>query len=290
MTTIKTLKHLLQRELWEHTLIWKIPLGLSLMNGLLALASVVLGLNYLGVADFNDFSIKFEGGGELSLGENDSAEAFFKFFLLGFFLVGQLVALSYVLSALYREREDRSVLFWKSLPISDLEVVLSKAIVGLVIIPISFWLASVFTALLVTCFVWMGIVFGTPFEFSLTTFFAVGIKSSMGWAVMMLGQLIWSGPFFLWVLLVSGTARNAPFIWAFGVPGVGYLVESTMFGGAPVFGWFWARATPLPFSSGNWAPATSSLGLEPMGVLITLVVASGLFVAAVFARRHFREI
>ncbi len=63
MTTIKTLKHLLQRELWEHTLIWKIPLGLSLMNGLLALASVVLGLNYLGVADFNDFSIKFEGGG-----------------------------------------------------------------------------------------------------------------------------------------------------------------------------------------------------------------------------------
>ena len=88
----------------------------------------------------------------------------------------------------------------------------------------------------------------------------------------------------------KGTARNAPFIWAFGVPGVGYLVESTMFGGAPVFGWFWARATPLPFSSGNWAPATSSLGLEPMGVLITLVVASGLFVAAVFARRHFREI
>ncbi len=289
MTTTKTLKHLLRRELWEHTLIWKIPLGLSLMNALLALASVVLGLNYLGVADFNDFSIKVEGG-ELSLGENDSAEAFFKFFLLGFFLVGQLVALSYVLSALYREREDRSVLFWKSLPISDLEVVMSKAIVGLVVIPISFWLASVVTALLVTCFVWMGIFFGTPFEFSLSTFYLAGIKSSISWAETILGQLIWGGPFFLWILLVSGTAKNAPFLWAFGIPGVGYLIESTIFGGAPVFGWFWARATPLPFSSGNWAPATSSLALEPMGMLITLVVVAALFVAAVFARRHFREI
>src|SRR5437667_10844618 len=59
-------------------------------------------------------------------------------FIVGFF---------YCLDALYGERRDRSILFWKSLPVSDITILLSKAIIPLAILP-----AVVFTIIVVTQF------------------------------------------------------------------------------------------------------------------------------------------
>src|SRR3954447_3546571 len=47
-----------------------------------------------------------------------------------------LVSIFYCLEALRGERRDRSILFWKSLPVSDLTSVLSKATIPLVILPL----------------------------------------------------------------------------------------------------------------------------------------------------------
>src|SRR5437870_13193109 len=47
-----------------------------------------------------------------------------------------LVCLSYCIDALHGERRDRSILFWKSLPVSDLATVLSKAIIPLAVLPL----------------------------------------------------------------------------------------------------------------------------------------------------------
>ncbi len=47
-----------------------------------------------------------------------------------------IVGIFYSLDALYGERRDRSILFWKSLPVSDLTTVLSKAIIPLVVLPL----------------------------------------------------------------------------------------------------------------------------------------------------------
>ena len=57
-------------------------------------------------------------------------------FIVGFF---------YCLDALYGERRDRSILFWKSLPVSDVTTVLSKAIVPLVILPVVIFVVAVVT-------------------------------------------------------------------------------------------------------------------------------------------------
>ena len=46
-----------------------------------------------------------------------------------------LVGIFYSLDALYGERRDRSIFFWKSLPVSDLITVLSKLAIPLVIVP-----------------------------------------------------------------------------------------------------------------------------------------------------------
>jgi hypothetical protein len=47
-----------------------------------------------------------------------------------------VVAFFYCLDTLQGERRDRSILFWKSLPVSDLTTVLSKAAIVLVVIPL----------------------------------------------------------------------------------------------------------------------------------------------------------
>src|SRR5213592_3817205 len=51
-------------------------------------------------------------------------------------LTAFIVGLFYCLDALHGERRDRSILFWKSLPVSDLTTLLSKATIPLAIIPL----------------------------------------------------------------------------------------------------------------------------------------------------------
>src|ERR1700747_2544174 len=52
-------------------------------------------------------------------------------------LTAFVVGVFYCLDALYGERRDRSILFWKSLPVSDLTTLLSKATIPLVVLPLS---------------------------------------------------------------------------------------------------------------------------------------------------------
>jgi ABC-2 type transport system permease protein len=53
-----------------------------------------------------------------------------------FILTAFIVGLFYCLDALHGERRERSILFWKSLPVSDLTSVLSKASIPLVVLPL----------------------------------------------------------------------------------------------------------------------------------------------------------
>src|SRR6202040_1767913 len=55
---------------------------------------------------------------------------------MGLIVTAFIVGFFYCLDALYGERRDRSILFWKSLPVSDLTTVLSKAITPVVILPL----------------------------------------------------------------------------------------------------------------------------------------------------------
>src|SRR5881392_1703571 len=89
-----------------------------------------------------------------------------------------IVGVFYCLDALYGERRDRSILFWKSLPVSDVTTVVSKAIVTLVILPM--------------------VIFG------------VAVVPLYGSVVIAL----WHSPIYGWALLVSGIARRATFLWA----------------------------------------------------------------------------
>jgi len=277
---------LFQRESWEHpNLIWRLPVGLVILNVVLAIASVSLGLQYFGTENF-----KFEfNSQDLSFDQGGPGQAAATFFLLSYFLLSQMVAIGYLLSALYEERKDRSILFWKSLPVSDFQVVLSKALMGLVVIPGLYLLAAMLTFMLVTVVLSLGMTFLLPgtalFDGFLMAGLAVGGEALRMFAL----QIIWGAPVFLWVLLVSGLARGQPLIWAMGIPLLVLVVEKSLLSEARVFDWFYAHATPLPFA-GAWNPMMGSASIDLADGFLAAGIGLILFGLTVFGRRHFHEI
>jgi len=126
--------------------------------------------------------------------------------------VGFLVGIFYSLDGLHGERRDRSILFWKSLPVSDLTTVLSKAITPLVILPVLVFVITVPLQIVMRLL-------------SAAVLLVSGASSSTPWGpplfemevVLLYGLIVmalWHAPLYMWMLLVSGWARRATFLWA----------------------------------------------------------------------------
>jgi len=124
-------------------------------------------------------------------------------------LISFLVAFFYCLDALHGERRDRSILFWKSLPLSDRITVFSKASIPLVVLP-----AITFTIIKLTQ--WTMRVMTSE----VLTMSGLGAKA---WThrpntlILFYGLIVialWHAPIYTWLLLISGWARRAAFLWA----------------------------------------------------------------------------
>jgi ABC-2 type transport system permease protein len=135
-----------------------------------------------------------------------------------------LVGIFYSLDALHGERRDRSILFWKSLPVSDLTTVLSKASIPFLVLPLIGFVLSVWTLAVLLLL-------------SSAVLVATGIGPAALWAelpfvqqplVMLYGltvHVLWFAPIYAWLLLVSGWARRMPVLWAALPPFAIALVE-----------------------------------------------------------------
>ncbi|HXU34733.1 MAG TPA: ABC transporter permease [Thermoanaerobaculia bacterium] len=124
-----------------------------------------------------------------------------------------LVGLFYSLDALYGERRDRSLLFWKSLPVSDRTTVLSKASIPLGVLPgIAFALSLVtfFTLLLLSTLVLLGNGISPARLWTEVRFVQEPLIMIYGLTV----HALWFAPIYAWLLLVSAWARRTPVLWA----------------------------------------------------------------------------
>lgn len=129
-------------------------------------------------------------------------------------LTGMIVGAFYCLDALYGERRDRSILFWKSLPVSDLTAVLAKASVPLVILP-----AIIFSITVATQ--WIMLMLNSA-VFLAKGMSLIGLWSQVAFfqsSLLLLYHLyavhaLWHAPFYGWMLFVSSWARRATLLWA----------------------------------------------------------------------------
>jgi len=204
-----------------------------------------------------------------------------------------IVSVFYSLDALHGERRDRSILFWKSLPVSDLTTVLSKASIPLVILPLLSFAIVVVTQsimLLLSSVVLMGS------GLNVATRWTPSLLLQM--SLMLLYHLVtvhvlWYAPIYGWLLLVSGWARRAAFLWAT-LPWLAICaVEKIAFNTT-----HFASLLGYRFTGGPEAIAGPDSILDPMthltpgrflsspGLWIGLVIAAGFLAAAVRLRRY----
>src|SRR5256714_7888128 len=123
-----------------------------------------------------------------------------------------IVGVFYCLDALYGERRDRSILFWKSLPVSDLTTVLSKASIPLVILPLFTFLIIVATQFVML--LWSSVVLLTSGLAGTTWTRFNLLEQSLILLYSLIALALWHAPIYGWLLLVSGWARRGDFFWA----------------------------------------------------------------------------
>jgi ABC-2 type transport system permease protein len=125
-------------------------------------------------------------------------------FVVGFF---------YCLDALYGERRERSILFWKSLPVSDRTTVLSKTSIPLLVLPLVTFATIIATQLVML--IWTSLVLLTNGMSPASTWTYVPLAQNC--LVLLYGLIaiaLWHAPIFGWALLISGWVRRAAFLWA----------------------------------------------------------------------------
>src|SRR6266702_3945167 len=157
-----------------------------------------------------------------------------------------IVGVFYCLDALHGERRDRSILFWKSLPVSDLTTVLSKVTIPLVVLPLIAFAIVVCVQVIMllqtsVVLIFHGVNPGTTWAH---------VPVFQNWLVLLYGLAaiaLWHAPIYGWLLLVSGWARRATFLWAvlpiiaigiferitFGTSYFGAFVKHRLFGFGP---------------------------------------------------------
>ncbi len=142
--------------------------------------------------------------------------------LASFWLVIQVVLFFvlffYLLGALYDDRRDRSILFWKSLPISDSATVISKVLMAALGAPLFAWVATVAMniAFLVLLSAFVGMHGINPFTIIWGPAEPLALWAKM-LAIVPINAL-WALPAIGWLLLTSSFAKSKPFLWAVALP------------------------------------------------------------------------
>ena len=258
----------IRRELWEHRSIYVAPLAAAAIF----LFGFLVGLpHHLRAVRTEDqahqaLDIPYQLAAALIMGTA---------FIVGIF---------YSLDALYGERRDRSILFWKSLPVSDLTTVLSKLTVPLVILPVlSFAIAVVtqFLMLLLSSVVLLGSGLNLGMYWAHSSFFHLSVI--LLYHILTVHGL-WYAPIYGWLLLVSACAPRAPFIWAFLPPFVVWGLEKIAFNSSHFLAMVNYRLNgPQPTTTAPDSQLMDMLSaLSPAQFFSTPGLWTGLLIAAAF--------
>jgi len=191
-----------RRELWENRSIYIAPLAaaaVAMLAFLISLMGLPQSMRELAPLD------PAHQPGDLVQPYGHAA------WLIG--VTALIVGVFYSLDALHGERRDRSILFWKSLPVSDLTTVLSKASIPLVVLPLLVFAITAIVQLIMLLLSSAVLLIsggGAVMLWTRLPLFQMALVTLYGMTVLAL----WYAPIYGWLLLVSGWARRATFLWA----------------------------------------------------------------------------
>lgn len=199
---------LVMREMWEHHNLWRVPL---ILLGLVILANLGFtgATTWVGLAPA-EVSSQVVGATLGSLGSI-------------IYIVFSFLVLFYLLDCLYAERRDKSILFWRSLPVSDTQAVLAKLFVAVVVIPFIIWVTIIISQIATLLIHTMG---GGE-DTDLFTLIDLGLYWRNLLLILLLTAL-WTLPLLTWFLFCSSWSRRTPLIAALTIPVVVILLDNIL--------------------------------------------------------------
>lgn len=247
---MNTFKWLLKREYWEHRggLFWApvVTSAIFVFFSIVGLALVGLGVRQFdesgeglnlseGIAQLADPSKAAEVGAALEL----------VIYTLGnpVFIVMAFVGFFYCLGSLYDDRKDRSILFWKSLPISDVQTVASKVFTAAVVVPAIATAGAIITSLLILVVLSIFVLLHGENPLYFWDIGAIA-RASFNMIAALPVYALWALPTIGWLMLCSAWAKRVPFIWAMLIPilsGVMVWMLGVMDLFGKTVGWFWGQ-------------------------------------------------
>ena len=242
---IQTQIALLRRELWEHRSIFVVPGVVALFVMLSSL------LGQVTISDLEHIDLGIIGATNMPENARGVFINLVLFTISNFFgLAMWFLMIFYTLDSLYAERKDRSILFWRSIPVTDFETVLSKLLTAIVVIPLVTFAIVIVTHLVVlgSLSIWVGDRGGSPM--SLIWSAAPLMDAWSATFVMALAVPLWLSPFVGWFLFVSAFTKRSPLLIAalpiFLLP----LFEQIFFRSSLFADAFFTRTVQMPLFAG----------------------------------------
>jgi ABC-2 type transport system permease protein len=287
MTPTRPMYWSIRREIWENRSIYAAPVVtacIMLFGFIISAVTLPHRMNAAIAADPGKLHGVVEMPYDMTAG----------LLLMTAFLVGAF----YCLDALYGERRDRSILFWKSLPVSDRTTVLAKASIPLVVLPLFSYALILITQLIILIINTIALL-GSPAHLAALyqnlKFFQ--LSAALLYAIIAIAA--WHAPVYCWLLLVSGWAKRATFLWAV-MPflAIGLFVKIA-FGTSAFFTFLGNRLTGW-FNKAFLVHVTGAPHLDPLasltpGNLLTApelwlgLIFAAIFLAAAVRMRRYRE-
>ncbi|NVI85463.1 hypothetical protein [Janthinobacterium sp. BJB401] len=228
ISPVNKMQWLLRRELWEHKgmLVWTpalIGVVMTVLGSLMAIGTIAktkmrtaLIVNGEEISWSTVFNTRSFGPRRTEI--IDAVANNYTYAAAPLFLALGFLVFFYCLSALHDDRRDRSVLFWKSLPISDAQTVLSKAAVALLVAPLIVAAAASLTSLALILIL-SGVLAANGIHVFAELLATPGLYLG---PLRVFGLLpvycLWALPTVGWLLMVSSWAKSKVFLWAVGVP------------------------------------------------------------------------
>jgi ABC-2 type transport system permease protein len=268
-----------RRELWENRSIYLAPLAVA--------AVALFGFSLSSIAGIWEKPLRLNPA---------QPQAPFDMAAGLMMLTGIVVSVFYCLDALHGERRDRSILFWKSLPVSDTTTVLAKASIPLVILPL------LIVAITVAMH-WLMLLLSSAVVLasgqSVATLWTNVSFLRMSWLLLyhlLTAHALWPAPVYCWLLLVSGWPRRATFLWAalpvLAIAGVEQIAFHTWHFAALVGSRLIGAAPTVATTSPDMLPTDPMTHIAPVhflsspGLWIGLALAAVFLAAAVRLRRY----
>ncbi|MBT4160093.1 MAG: hypothetical protein HOC70_13960 [Gammaproteobacteria bacterium] len=197
----------------------------------------------------------------------------------------------YLLSCLYDDRRDRSILFWKSLPVSDGLTIASKLLTALLVVPLVYLVGIAVLQLSGLVLLTFG-SFGTEISAWETVWAPANIFSNwFRYLAAVIFYSFWALPFFGWLLAISSFAKSVPLVWAMGLPFALTIAERIFTSQSTIGNWMGNHTIPIRFlSREHFSLSDLQYMIFSLEMLSAIVVGGGLVFLAIWLRGRADEI